>query len=744
MSESSTESAPEVEPEAPVPQPSLPSGPPRRVRCPTVMQVVAAECGAASLCSVLGYFRAYRPLEEVREAVGVDRDGSNARRIASAARHFGLEVEGLRCEVDSFSDVKLPAILFWGLNHFVVLEGWNSREFFLMDPATGRRAVSPQEFDEEFSGVLLNVQPSEQFVALGGPPSSLQLLLNWMRGSEPAVWLSVFLGLLLAVPMVVVPGLAAAFIDQVLSDQRVGWTWSLVGIALTAMALEAILLMQQRSMLARVEQQLSLERSVDFLRQIFRLPSTFFGQRYPGDIAERVCANDQVAAMLASQFAPAIVQVLTLTAFLIAISLISATMGLIAFCSVAATLTILFLAARARVDQAQALSQQEGLKQGAIVAGLITLESLKAGGRESDFFARSMGFTARVASARQRAALLSNMVSIVPAWLQSVVVSVIVLGVGGLQVMASEISIGTLLALQLLVMGFMSPVTQLAELLREIQTVRADLGRLDDVMCHATDPLASEPDVDHQADIEYAAGQLELRNITFGYGHGQAPLLKDFSLTVRPGGRVAIVGGTGSGKSTVSRLAAGLLEPWEGEVLLDGYPLRDVPRHIRAASLSTVFQRPSFFEGSIRENLSLWNPDIPDVWLLEAVDDAQLTSVVNSRGGLDHPVAEGASNFSGGEAQRLDIARALSRRPAVVILDEATSALDPSTELAIDAALRRRGTTCLVVAHRLSTIRDADEIVVMDQGEVVERGTHEELIARRGRYHELITGESQA
>jgi len=378
------------------------------------------------------------------------------------------------------------------------------------------------------------------------------------------------------------------------------------------------------------------------------------------------------------------------------------------------------------------------------VAGLITLESLKAGGRESDFFARSMGFTARVASARQRAALLSNMVSIVPSWLQSVVVSAIVLGVGGLQVIDGEISIGMLLALQILVMGFMSPVTQLAELLREIQTVRADLGRLDDVMCHATDPLASEPEVDHKADIEYAAGQLELRNITFGYGHGQAPLLKDFSLTVRPGGRVAIVGGTGSGKSTVSRLAAGLLEPWEGEVLIDGFPLRDVPRHIRAASLSTVFQRPSFFEGSIRENLALWNPDIPDVWLLEAVDDAQLTTVVNSRGGLDHPVAEGASNFSGGEAQRLDIARALCRRPAVVILDEATSALDPSTELAIDAALRRRGTTCLVVAHRLSTIRDADEIIVMDQGEVVERGTHEDLISQRGRYHELITGESHA
>jgi len=735
MNEVSTESAPAGEPEAP----PLPDGPARSVRCPTVMQVVAAECGAASLCSVLGYFRAYRPLEEVREAVGVDRDGANARRIANAARHFGLEVEGLKCEVDGFGDVKLPAILFWGLNHFVVLEGWNAREFLLMDPATGRRAVSPQEFDEEFTGVVLNVQPGEHFVASGGPPSALKLLLGWMRGSSAAVWLSVLLGLLLAVPMVTVPGLAAAFIDQVLSDQRDGWTWSLVGVAVGAMVVEAILLLLQRSILSRVEQQLSLERSVDFLRQIFRLPSTFFGQRYPGDIAERVSANDQVASMLASQFAPAIVQVLTLSAFLLAISLISATMGLIAFLSVAATLTILFLAARARVDQAQALSQQEGMKQGAIVAGL---ESLKAGGRESDFFARSMGFTARVASARQRAALLSNMVSIVPSWLQSVVVSAIVLGVGGLQVIDGEISIGMLLALQILVMGFMSPVTQLAELLREIQTVRADLGRLDDVMCHATDPLASEPEVDHKADIEYAAGQLELRNITFGYGHGQAPLLKDFSLTVRPGGRVAIVGGTGSGKSTVSRLAAGLLEPWEGEVLIDGFPLRDVPRHIRAASLSTVFQRPSFFEGSIRENLALWNPDIPDVWLLEAVDDAQLTTVVNSRGGLDHPVAEGASNFSGGEAQRLDIARALCRRPAVVILDEATSALDPSTELAIDAALRRRGTTCLVVAHRLSTIRDADEIIVMDQGEVVERGTHEDLISQRGRYHELITGES--
>ncbi|NBX35860.1 MAG: ATP-binding cassette domain-containing protein [Planctomycetes bacterium] len=744
MSEASTEPESEVEPEAPPPQPSLPGGPPRRVRCPTVMQVVAAECGAASLCSVLGHFRAYRPLEEVREAVGVDRDGSNARRIASAARHFGLEVEGIKCEVDGFDDVKLPAILFWGLNHFVVLEGWNAREFLLMDPATGRRAVSPQEFDEEFSGVVLNVQPSEQFVPSGGPPSALKLVVDWMRGSGSAVWLSVLLGLLLAVPMVTVPGLAAAFIDQVLSDQRDGWTLSLVGVAVGAMVVEAILLLLQRNLLAQVEQQLSLERSVDFLRQIFRLPSTFFGQRYPGDIAERVTANDQVASMLASQFAPAIVQVLTLMAFLIAISLISTTMGIIAFFAVSATITILVLAARARVDQATALSQQEGMKQGAIVAGLITLESLKAGGRESDFFARSMGFTARVASARQRAALLSNMVSIVPSWLQSVVVSAIVLGVGGLQVMDGEISIGTLLALQILVMGFMSPVTQLAELLREIQTVRADLGRLDDVMCHATDPLASEPDVDHTADIEYAAGQLELRSITFGYGHGQAPLLKDFSLTVRPGGRVAIVGGTGSGKSTVSRLAAGLLEPWDGEVLLDGFPLRSVPRHIRAASLSTVFQRPSFFEGSIRENLSLWNPDIPDAWLLEALDDAQLTAVINSRGGLDHPVAEGASNFSGGEAQRLDIARALCRRPAVVILDEATSALDPTTELAIDAALRRRGTTCLVVAHRLSTIRDADEIVVMDQGEVVERGTHEDLLARRGRYHELITGESHA
>jgi len=744
MSDAITESADVGEAEVPSPAPLLPEGPPRHVRCPTVMQVVAAECGAASLCSVLGYFRAYRPLEEVREAVGVDRDGANARRIANAARHFGLEVEGLKCEVDGFGDVKLPAILFWGLNHFVVLEGWNAREFLLMDPATGRRAVSPQEFDEEFSGVVLNMQPSGEFVASGGPPSALRLVLEWMRGSSAAVWLSVLLGLLLAVPMVTVPGLAATFIDQVLSGQRDGWIWSLVGIALGAMVVEAVLLLLQRSILSRVEQQLSLERSVDFLRQIFRLPSTFFGQRYPGDIAERISANDQVASMLASQFAPAIVQVLTLTAFLVAISLISFTMGLIAFLSVAFSLTILLLAARARVDQAQALSQQEGMKQGAIVAGLITLESLKAGGRESDFFARSMGFTARVASARQRAALLSNIVSIVPSWLQSVVVSAIVLGVGGLQVINNEISIGMLLALQILVMGFMSPVTHLAELLREIQTVRADLGRLDDVMCHATDPLASEPDVDHQADIEYAAGRLELRNITFGYGHGQLPLLKDFSLTVRPGGRVAIVGGTGSGKSTVSRLAAGLLEPWEGEVLIDGCPLRDVPRHIRAASLSTVFQRPSFFEGSVRENLSLWSPDIPDVWLLEALDDAQLTAVVSSRGGLDHPVAEGASNFSGGEAQRLDIARALCRRPAVVILDEATSALDPATELAIDAALRRRGTTCLVVAHRLSTIRDADEIVVMDQGEVVERGTHEELIAKQGRYHELITGELHA
>ncbi|GDY05365.1 NHLP family bacteriocin export ABC transporter peptidase/permease/ATPase [Phycisphaerae bacterium] len=721
--------------------PEIPPGKSRMARVPTTMQVVAAECGAACLASVLGFYRAYRPLEEVREAVGVDRDGSNALRIVRAARHFGLEADGLQCEPENFDEITLPAILFWGLNHFVVLEGWTKSGYRIMDPALGRRIVSAEEFNQEFTGVVVQMETSEEFVETGSPPSSLRLVIGWMRGAGVAVWLTVFVGLLLAVPMVAIPGIAATFVDTVLAEERADWMKWILGGVIIALILQSGLIVIQQLILARLEQQLSLERTSDFLQQLFRMPTTFFAQRYPGDIAERVASNDGVAGLLASKFAPAIIQIFTLLAFLAAISWINIPMGIISFLAVSATLSLLFFVARSRVDQAQSLQQQEGMKQGAIIAGLLTLESLKASGREADFFGRSMGFAERVSAARQRASILSNAVSILPAWFQALVVTVLVLSFGGWQVMQGDLTIGMLLGLQILLLGFMTPVTQLAELIREIQTVRADLGRLDDVMCHAVDRLACDPSVDDARQIEYADGNLELRNITFGYGHGQEPLLVGFSLKIASGGRVAIVGGTGSGKSTVARLAAGLIDPWEGEILIDGQFIGDIPRHVRAASVATIFQRAAFFEGTIRENLSLWNVDIPDAWIVEALEDAQLLDLVASRGGLDQIISEGGSNFSGGEAQRLDIARALSRKPAILIMDEATSALDPVTELALDVALRRRGVTCLVVAHRLSTIRDADEIIVLDGGIVVQRGTHDQLLALGGVYQNLIAGE---
>ncbi len=721
--------------------PEIPLGKARMARVPTTMQVVAAECGAACLASVLGFYRAYRPLEEVREAVGVDRDGSNALRIVRAARHFGLEAEGIRCEPENFDEITLPAILFWGLNHFVVLEGWTKSGYRIMDPALGRRLVSPEEFNQEFTGVVVQMQPNEEFVETGSPPSSLSLVMGWMRGAGVAVWLTVFVGLLLAVPMVAIPGITATFVDTVLAEERADWMKWILGGAIIALILQSGLIVIQQLILAQVEQQLSLERTSDFLQQLFRMPTTFFAQRYPGDIAERVASNDGVAGLLASKFAPAIIQIFTLIVFLAAIFWINISMGIMSFLAVSATLSLLYFVARSRVDQAQSLQQQEGMKQGAIIAGLLTLESLKASGREADFFGRSMGFAERVSAARQRASILSNAVSIIPSWFQALVVTVLVLSFGGWQVMQGDLTIGMLLGLQILLLGFMTPVTQLAELIREIQTVRADLGRLDDVMCHAVDRLACDPSVDDARQFEYADGNLELRNITFGYGHGQEPLLEDFSLKIASGGRVAIVGGTGSGKSTVARLAAGLIDPWEGEILIDGQFIGDIPRHVRAASIGTIFQRAAFFEGTIRENLSLWDVDIPDAWMIEALEDAQLSDLVSSRGGLDQIISEGGSNFSGGEAQRLDIARALSRRPAILIMDEATSALDPVTELALDAALRRRGVTCLVVAHRLSTIRDADEIIVLDGGIVVERGTHDQLLALGGVYQNLIAGD---
>ena len=733
-------------PDAPAPAPAAAPFVPRGrklVEAPVIIQMDAAECGAACLVSVLAHHGRHIALEEARRLCGVSRDGTSALQITAGAEHMGMSCEGYSVESADLKDLELPGILFWGFEHFVVLEGWKGGRWRVMDPAVGRRWIGPEEFDRKFTGVCLELKPAEGFTR-GGRPRSLTAAL-WARlaGSRRVVAAAAACGALLAVPAFVLPSLTAVFVDRVLLEGAERWLLPMIAIATAALALTATLAGLQQVLLAKLEQRLAVVGGAGFASHALRLPVDFYTHRYPGDIVQRLASLEEIADTLASKAAPAMVGLLSSLAFLAAMFAIDRHLSLVVVGTVALIALILFRSGRLLADNARSLEKDIGVGAGAVAAGLGAIETVKSSGRENDLFARVADANARVASSQQALEGLSAWSMSASDLLATLLTSAVVLAFGGWQVMRGDMSIGSLVAFQALLVAFMGPVLELASLGEEIQALRATLMRVDDVMRHPLDPL-SLPSPAPAGDAPVPHGDsLEFRDVAFGYSESADPLISDFSLEVGPGRRVAIVGLSGSGKSTVAKLAAGLYSPWSGEVLVDGRPLAEIPRHERTSLLASVGQSPFLFEASLRENLTLWDPGVPDAWIREAIDDAGLSQLVETRGGLGMRIAESGSNLSGGEAQRVEIARALARRPSILVLDEATSALDATTESQLDRAIRRRGCACLVIAHRLSTIRDADEIVVLDAGTIVERGSHEELMALEGTYAAFVRGGGQ-
>lgn len=725
---------------------AAPAGPPFRpqgrkiARVPAIIQMEAVECGAACLVSVLAHHGRHVALEEARRVCGVSRDGSSALQITAAAVNFGLSCEGYSVESDELKDLRLPGILFWGFDHFVVLEGWSRGRWQVMDPSVGRRAVTAEEFDRKFTGVVLELSPSEDFRRGGRPHAVGAALADRLRGSWRAVAAAAACGALLTVPAFILPALGAAFVDRVLLEGASRWLLPMVAIAFAAMLLSGALAYAQQRLLARLEQRLALTGGARLMEHVLRLPSGFFAHRYPGDIVRRIDSIEQLADLLASKVAPAAVGAMTSLLFLAAMFLIDRRLSMIAVATIGVVLLLLIRSGRALTEHARILEKDIGVGAGTLASGLAAIETVKASGRESDLYARVADANARTAASQQALEGLTTGLASVPELLVSVLASAVVLSVGGLEVMRGNLSIGTLLAFQAVMVAAMGPVLDLAALGQEIQAVRATMARIDDVLRHPLDPLALPSAPSPALPAAPSADTLELRDVVFGYSESVDPLVRDLSLRIGPGRRVALVGATGSGKSTVAKLACGLCQPWSGQVLVDGRPLAEVPRHERATLVAVVGQSPVLFEASLRDNLSMWDPLIPDEWMRDAAADAGLSALMDARGGLAMQVAEGGVNLSGGEAQRIEIARALSRRPSILVLDEATSSLDATTESQIDRAIRRRGCGCLVIAHRLSTIRDADEIVVLDRGTIAERGSHEELMALGGAYAAFVRG----
>jgi NHLM bacteriocin system ABC transporter peptidase/ATP-binding protein len=733
--------APRVADAAPAPRAPLP----RTLlhRTPTILQLEAVECGAAALAMILAYHARHVPLEQMRVDCGVSRDGSKAGGLLRAARGHGMVARGFKKEPRDLANLPLPAIVFWNFNHFVVFEGFRDGRAWLNDPARGRRSVDAAEFDQAFTGVVLTFERGPEFVPGGVAPSVLRSLGQYLDGFRASIAVAFFIGLALVVPGLVMPWLLGRFVDEVLVARLDGVAMPLlVGLIVAAVARSLLLALQAR-LLMDTFGRAARASAKRFFAHALALPMTFYSQRSAGEIAARVDLNERVAETISADFAHLALDMVTASFFLLLMVRIDARLALVVAVCLAFELLAWRTLARRTAEVSQELSVQAGKLAGMATGGLANIESIKAGGQESALFLKWIGLQVQYVNASIRAQRLLLTLGQAPAVL-GLMAHLAVLGIGAMLIMQGAFSVGDLVAFQVLLAGFAAPVHALFANTQKLQTLRGDLARLDDVLHHAPEEGVDVAGAATAIPAPRLAGGLEFRDITFGYNRGEAPLIAGFSLALKPGGRVALVGASGSGKSTVARLAAGLYRPWSGEILFDAQPRGAYQRAHIADAVAYVDQDVTLFEGTVRDNLTLWQA-ASDETLRAALRDAAIDSEILLReGGLDAPLQEGARNLSGGQRQRLEIARALVRDPVLLILDEATSALDPASEAAVEANLRRRRVSCLVVAHRLSTVRDADEIVVLDGGRVTERGTYEELKAMNGRFAELVASESAA
>ena len=721
-----------------------------RVKTPTLLQMEAVECGAAALGIILSYYRLIVPLAELRRECGVSRDGSKASNVLKAARRFGMEAKGYKRELDSLQEFKPPYIVFWNFNHFLVVEGFGKERVYLNDPATGPRSVSMQEFDEAYTGVVLVLETGNEFKTGGRKPSLILALIERLKSSFAAIVYCIFAGFLLVIPGLVIPVFNQIFIDNILVEKKAEWLRPLLLAMFLTLVVQVALTFLQRRYLRQLKIKLAVSMSSGFFWHILRLPSGFYAQRFAGEIGDRLHINDKVAQVLSGKLASTAIDAVMLIFYAIVMFTYDWILTTIGIFFAIVNVVTLQMVSRQRVDANMKLAQDMGKVAGAGIAGLQSIETIKAAALESDFFARWAGYYAKGINSLQELSVTNQTLGVLPPLLNSLT-NMLILVVGGLRVMDGHLSIGMLIAFESLMHSFQHPVNALIGFAGELQELEGDINRLDDVLNNQIDPLLEK---NTKAEPQQLAspvttcrlqGHVELRNITFGYSRVELPLIENFNLTLKPGQRVALVGGSGSGKSTAGKIITGLYQPWSGEILFDGKLRSEIPRSVLTNSLAVIEQDILLFSGTVRENLTLWDATIPDGQIVKACMDAAINDVVMALpGGYNGELMEGAGNLSGGQRQRLEIARALVTNPSILVMDEATSALDTESEKIIDQNLRRRGCTCIIVAHRLSTIRDCDEIIVMEKGKIVQRGTHEELWEMDGYYARLIRSEQKS
>lgn len=713
-----------------------------RAKVPVVMQLEALECGAACLAMILAYYRKWVPLEQVRIDCGVSRDGSNAKNILMAARNHGMNAGGYKMEPEALRQKgTFPCIIHWNFNHFVVCCGFKGKYAYLNDPARGSVKVTMKEFDEAFTGICLMITPSENFVPGGKKKSTLDFAARRLRGAGAAVAFVVLTTLITYLFGIINPGFTRFFMDRLLTGENRDLLMPFVALMTAVGVIQIIVSAAQYIYSLKINGKMSVIGNSTFMWKVLKLPMEFYSQRMAGDIQLRQGTNAEIATVLVDTLTPLALNAVMMIVYLVFMLRFSVLLTLVGISTVVINAFAAKIISDQRINVTRVQMRDEGKLASATISGIQMAETIKASGAEYGYFAKWAGYQASVSAQEVQAAKIDAYYGVIPAFF-AVIADNVVLVVGIFLTMQGKFSLGSILLFQGFMSGFMEPASTIISAGQTIQEMRTEMERVEDVMQYPDDDLYKDDPLDPEKEYEKLKGNVELRNVTFGYSRLGDPLIEDFSMSMKTGSRVAFVGASGCGKSTLSKLISGMYKPWSGEILFDGKPIDEIDRSVFRGSLAVVDQDIILFEDTISDNIKMWDESIEDFEVIMAARDAQIhDDIIQRKDGYHGKLTEGGKDLSGGQRQRLEIARVLAQDPSIIIMDEATSALDAKTEYELVKAVKDRGITCIVIAHRLSTIRDCDEIIVMDHGEVIERGTHEELYAKGGYYTELISND---
>ena len=710
---------------------------------PVIMQMEALECGAACLCMVMAYYNKWVPLEQVRRDCGVSRDGSKAGNILKAARSYGFTAKGYRFEPETLrAKGRFPCIIHWDFNHFVVCDGFRGNKVYLNDPAKGDYAVTLEKFDESFTGICLMIEPGEEFVPGGEPKRVFDFAKKRLRGAGGALAFVVITSVISTLVGIVSAGFSRVFLDELLTQDQPGWFLPfLIGLIVIAF-IEIAAGWIGAIYSLKLDGKMAVVGNSTYMWKVLRLPMEFFSQRMAGDVQQRKESNASIAGQIVNTLAPLFLNTVMMLFYLVVMIRYSWMLTLVGIASVVFQLFISRYISKKRVNITRVMMRDSGKLAAATVSGVEMIETIKASGSENGFFEKWSGYQASVNTQTVRFEKLNQYLGLIPSAIAGIMnTAVLILGVW--LAMTGSFTPGMIFAFQGFLASFIAPAGQLISAGQTMQEMRTSMERIEDVMEYPVDPVFAESDKQKEdGDFDKLSGSVVMKNVSFGYSPLEPPLIEGFDLDLKQGQRVAFVGTSGCGKSTLSKLISGLYQPWSGEILFDGKPINEIDRSVFTGSVAVVDQDIILFEDTIANNIKMWDNSIEDFEMIMAARDAQIhEDVMQREGGYQYRLTEGGKDFSGGQRQRLEIARVLAQDPTIVILDEATSALDAKTEYEVVKSIKNRGITCIVIAHRLSTIRDCDEIVVLDHGKVVERGTHDELIALDGAYKQLVTSE---